>query len=66
MSSLEDLVTQILNESYSKELNWEKYAAPVHGASSFWHGLRHIFRQVRSFLAAQLGDGSSFQYWTDN
>ena len=62
MSSWEDLVTQILKESYGGELNWEKYAAPVYGASSFWHGSRHIFRRVRAFFAAQLGDGSSFQY----
>ena len=66
MSSREDLVTQILKESYSRELNWDKFAAPVHGTSSFWNGLTHIFRRVRSFFAAQLGDGSSFQYLTNN
>ena len=62
MSSREDLVTQILKESYDKELNWEKYAAPVHGASSFWHGLRQVVRRVIAFFAAQLGDRLLFQY----
>ena len=52
MSSREDLVTQILKESYGRDLNWEKYAAPIYGASSFCHGLRHIFRRVRAFFAA--------------
>ena len=28
MSSQEDLVKQILKESYSRELNWERYTAP--------------------------------------
>ena len=66
MSSREDLVPQILKESYDRELNWENYVAPVHRASSFWHGLRHVFQRVCTFFVAQLRDGLSFQYWTNN
>ena len=28
MSPREDLVTQVLKESYGRELNWERYTAP--------------------------------------
>ena len=43
MSSQEDLITQILKESYGRGLNWEKYTTPIQGASPFWQGLGHIF-----------------------
>ena len=61
MSSWEDLVTQVLKESYGKELNWERYIVPFQGASSFWQGLRQIFYKTRAFFVAHLGDGSTFQ-----
>ena len=36
MSSRESLITQVLKESYDRGLNWERYAAPLQGASPFW------------------------------
>ena len=35
MSPQKHLVTQVLKESYSRGLNWEKYAAPIQGSSPF-------------------------------
>ena len=66
MSSRDDLVTRVLKESYDKGLTWESYAALTQGASPFWQGLRHTFRRMRAFFVAQLGDGSTFQYRTDD
>ena len=66
MSSWEDLVTQVLKESYDRELNWERYTVPFQGASSFWKDLRHIFWRIEAFFVAHLGNSSAFQYWTDD
>ena len=66
MSSRDDLVTQVLKESYGKGLTWERYAALTQGASPFWQGLRHIFQWMRAFFVARLGDGFRFQCWTDD
>ena len=62
LSSREDLITQVLKESYGRELNGDRYAAPFQGASPFWQGLRHIFWRMLVFFAVQLGDISAFQY----
>ena len=66
MSSRDDQVTKVLKESYGRGLTWERYAALTQGASPVWQGLRYNFSRMRAFFEAQQGDGSTFQYWTDD
>ena len=60
LSSREHLVTKILKESYAKELNWEEYTTLVYRASSFCHGLGHIFRQTQAFFLLSYETGHLF------
>ena len=66
MSPREDLITHVLKENYGRGLNWERYAVHIQGASPFWQGLTLIFPPVHNFFIAQLGDGSTFQYLTND
>ena len=52
MNSWEDLVIEVLKESYDKGLNLERYVVPFHGTLPKRQELRHIFQEMQPFFAA--------------
>ena len=66
ISPVEDVDIKVLKDCYGPCLDLERCVVPVHGASSLWQGLQHIFPQVCLHFFAKLGDVSLFCYWLDD
>ena len=65
MKPANDIVSRLLHEMYSCSLDWNVWATPHRGDSSFMVGLRGIFSLVQQFFRPQLGDGAIFKFWED-
>ena len=66
MNSGEEMVMKVQKDRYDFGLDWDRGAALVRRASTFWQGIRRVFPKVRDFFTAKLGDCSSFRYWHNN
>ena len=47
-------------------MNWDSWATPNRGDSSFIAGMRNIFLQLQHYFRPQVDEGTRYRFWQDN